>query len=246
MVESKVLSTKSLRTMKPQNRSLGNKEIAKSCLVALSLSFFIAILYFSPIHEWVNPTYLQKLQGGMIVSLIFCTAGAILIGFGMPRSALSILAGGVFGFWLGLLLMEITALTGAMITFFYARFARQTFLTGVLQRQMPILDEYMEKHGFLTTLLLRQTPLPGLVCNILIGLSCVKIRVCVAASLIGFLPQNIVFTLYGSGLQQSFLPRVLLASSLLVAFSILFYFFYQRFPMVRNLVFALGRRNKQT
>lgn len=219
---------------------IGKKDIYKAVILGLSLPLLLYIIYSSPMKNWLNPDHMDKLKQELkywyiVVPLLFWFVGTLCIGFGMPRMFISIFAGGIFGLWFGVIIMEITCLTGALIMFFYARWTRKTFLSKMWKKQIPVMDEYMQKHGFLTTLLLRQIPLPGVVLNILMGLSCVKISLFILASAIGFLPQNIIFTLMGSGLKENFLSRTLISSSGLIAFSILLYFLYHKIDMVKNL-----------
>lgn len=221
------------------------RQILKSCIIGLSLPVLLYLIYCSPAGYYFSAEYLQHLKSELpywylCLPALFWIIGTISIGLGMPRSALSFLAGSLFGFWAGLIVVEITCITGALVTFLYSRWARHTWLAKPIQRHLPVLDNYIQQHSFATILVLRQTPVPGLVINILLGLSAVRIRHFIFASGLGFLPQNIVFVLYGCGMQKDFGWHTTLASSLLIILAISIYYLYHHIKFANRLVSNLN------
>ena len=215
------------------------KSIYKAISVAFLLPFLLYLIYISPITGWLQEDHLKKLKESMplwyiVLPLAFSFLSGISIAFGTPRSLVAILAGSVFGFWVGLLLSELSSLVGAGIAYLYSRWARKALLSQVMEKFHKI-QSYVQTHSFITVFLLRQMPVPGFLVNLFLGLLNVKARVFFLASALGFLPQNIIFTLYGAGLKQNFLMNAGLASAFLILFSILFYCLYQRMELAKNL-----------
>ena len=79
----------------------------------------------------------------------------------------------------------------------------------------------------------------------MLGLSPIPLHNIVLASFIGFLPQNIVFCLYGSGLSQHSTGNLAMASSFLVALSVLIYCLYHHNRSAHDLMMAVKILSKQ-
>lgn len=236
-----------IRTIEPSPSSsfASHRHILNSFLIGLSLPVLLYLVYSSSLGYYFRAEYLQHLKDELpywhiILPILFWVFGTCSIGLGMPRLALSLLAGNLFGFWAGLGLVELTCVTGALITFSYSRWIRRTWLAKPLQGKIFILDRYIQQHSIATILVLRQTPAPGFVINVLLGLSAVRIKDFIAASAIGFLPQNIVFVLYGCGMQQNFGTHITIASSLLIILAILIYYVYHHLSFAQNLIGKLA------
>ncbi len=224
------------------------KNLYKALLMAFLLPVFLYLIYISPVKQCLKEEHLKSWKESMplwyiFIPLFFSAVSGISIALGTPRSLIAILAGSVFGFWLGLLLAELSSLIGAGIAYLYSRWARQTLLSSVMERFHKI-QGYVEAHSFITVFLLRQMPVPGFLVNLFLGLLNVKAKIFFMASALGFLPQNIIFTLYGTGLKQDFVFNAGLASGFLILFSILFYLLYQRMDLAKNLLSQISSLKK--
>lgn len=165
---------------------------------------------------------------------IFVGVGALSIGIGVPRASLALIAGVTFGFWLGIVLAEVASLIGAFSTFIVIKWCRKTFQPPQkITELLPPINRHIRCHGFSTVLILRQVPLPGWVINAVLGLSAISIADFVAGSCLGFLPQNLIFVLYGSGLRRDFWTYIGLASSLFIVCSVILYFLYRHSQFIR-------------
>jgi len=118
-----------------------------------------------------------------------------------PAGVLSATAGIIWGHALGFFYLQIAANISATAEFFIARyFAREAvgkFLKGKVER----IDERIEKHGFITVLLIRLIPnAPWDVQNLSLGLTKVKFKDYFLATLIGIMPGSFAFVFFGSSL----------------------------------------------
>lgn len=217
------------------------RSIVKSVVMAICLALCFVVLYGSPLRQYLHLNQLEKLRAelqnhSLWAPVLFLAVSSLAIGAGFPRTAICFLAGALFGFWLGVLLAEVAALVGSFIVYLTVLWAREAFLQKAIVDRLHGVDVYLQKHAFATTFLLRQIPAPGFLVNALTGLSAIPIPTFLAASALGFLPQTLIFVLYGCGLQQDFLLPVTLASALLIVLSVILYLLYQRSDFVRNLM----------
>lgn len=142
-------------------------------------------------------------HGGAPGILLFVLAGAALAGFGAPRQVVAFAGGYAYGAWAGTLLGLAAQGLGAALSLFWARavardWARRRLLRGRLGR----LDAFLAANPFTATLVLRLLPVGNnLALNLLAGVSAVRAGPFLAASLLGYLPQTLVFALLGTGVR---------------------------------------------
>lgn len=127
---------------------------------------------------------------------------------GMPRLVLAAAAGLLFGFAEGCLTALIIALAGSWGACLFARWGGGKWAADVLQRR-PKLAALLRQPGIADIFLLRQLPVPGLLPNLLCGLTRVPHRTFLLGSLAGFLPSTIAVTLIGSSLGKESLDKAL-------------------------------------
>lgn len=126
----------------------------------------------------------------------------------MPRLVLAAAAGLLFGFAEGCLTALIIALAGSWGACLFARWGGGKWAADVLQRR-PKLAALLRQPGIADIFLLRQLPVPGLLPNLLCGLTRVPHRTFLLGSLAGFLPSTIAVTLIGSSLGKESLDKAL-------------------------------------
>ena len=71
--------------------------------------------------------------------------------------------------------------------------------------------------------------------NVLIGLAPITTGVFLLGSIVGLLPETVIFALYGSSLQTGFVLRISVASFLLVLLVLLVRIYYQRSALAREI-----------
>jgi uncharacterized membrane protein YdjX (TVP38/TMEM64 family) len=199
----------------------------KTCLRALLLAAGIFGAGFLLSHSALGA---QRGAHGVRAMAAFIATSSCLIAAGLPRQAACFAAGVAFGAIPGLAMALAAQILGAALSFFWARFLAQNFVHHFLARRqgghlvimLTKADRLLARAPFLTTLTLRLLPISNnLVLNLFAGASTVRTLPFLTASLIGFLPQSLVFTLAGSGLQISRLLQILLAAALLIVSSVI-------------------------
>ncbi len=127
---------------------------------------------------------------------------ATLVGCGVPRLIFCAVAGMLFRFWLGLLLIQSGTMLGYYGAFLFVRWGGRDW---VLHRwpQLRKWADLMRQQGVMGVILLRQLPIHGSLINLCLGLSRVKHRQFLIGTLIGSIPEAIPVTLAGAGLMKA-------------------------------------------
>lgn len=149
---------------------------------------------FGRIHE--ISAYLRSF--GWIGPLVFLLAVACLVSVGIPRLFLCPIGGMAFGFWQGLLWVQLGTLLGYYATFVFVHWSGRDFIL----RKWPRLSRYTrfsQKNGMISVLLIRQLPITGFYVNLVLGLMPLRHVDFLMGSFIGTLPAAVPATLVGSG-----------------------------------------------
>lgn len=166
--------------------------------------------------DWID----RAVRGhGVAGELVFIGVAGAATAVALPRQAVSFLGGYGFGFATGAVLALIGTELGCLIAVVYARLIGRPLLGNRLRGRFERIDRFLARNPFAMTLLIRLLPVgSNFATNLAAGLSRVPIAPFLLGSLIGYLPQTIVFALAGSGVQFDATPRIAL-SALLFALS---------------------------
>jgi uncharacterized membrane protein YdjX (TVP38/TMEM64 family) len=140
----------------------------------------------------------------------FTSMVAILVGSGFPRLALHFLGGTLFAFWGGLLWSSLGTMIGYTVIFIAVR---QLGLGNLILRRYPAwqkLTVKLKRNSVPAVVLFRQIPLPGMVANVVLGLSPIRRRDFFLGTCIGLLPEAIPMVLIGSGLRKEDLGQTVI------------------------------------
>jgi uncharacterized membrane protein YdjX (TVP38/TMEM64 family) len=133
-------------------------------------------------------------------ALTLLGAGAALTAFGVPRQAVAFAAGYAFGAWRGGALAMVAQMLGCSADFWWARAVARDWAARRLRGRLARLDATLAARPFVATLTLRLLPVGNnLLLNLLGGVSGLRAAPFFAATVIGYVPQTVVFALAGSG-----------------------------------------------
>ncbi|MES2598862.1 MAG: VTT domain-containing protein [Verrucomicrobiota bacterium] len=187
------------------------KENRKILLLVLGIAAFMLLSHFTPLRAWI--TNVQTWKGyvdqlGWIAHLAFGLVVTLSVMVGIPRLALCGAAGLIFGFAEGLTLSLVGSTLGSYGAFLIARHGgRRAVLSRV--SQWSWLSTLLERPSWLRVFWVRQLMLPGLVLNVLLGVTTVRHRTFLLGTLLGYLPLNIALSLVGSGMGKDSLVKTL-------------------------------------
>lgn len=207
--------------------------------VVVALVFFAVFVwaYLAGAQDYFSLAQMQTLLGSLIayVNAAPFLAAIVLVGvyvgvtgFSIPgATVLTLLAGALFGVWIGTFLVNVGATLGATLAFLSARFVVGE---GLQKRYAPALERFnaeIAEHGAHYMLTLRLVPIfPFFLVNALAGISAVPLRTFVWTTSLGIIPGSLVYTFAGrqfatiTDVAALISPPVLMALVLLGLFSL--------------------------
>ncbi|MFH1455683.1 MAG: TVP38/TMEM64 family protein [archaeon] len=163
------------------------------------------------------------------ISLILLYALAMV--FLIPGTPFNLVAGYLFGPYIGTLYALIGAMLGVSAAFFIAKYMASDFIEKLLEKQTKKLNKYnkkLEKKGFQVLLILRLLSVihfSGL--SYLAGMTKMKYRDFFLATLIGSFPATFILVSVGHAAQNIFSARFIFFI-LLFALMVMITFYYKK------------------
>ena len=231
---------KAFESAAPEQKEF-RKNLLKAILLAVMVITVLAFVRFSPLGAYLKVSNIEFLQHklsefGGLAPAVFLFGGALAITLGIPRSVVSILGGLAFGLFGGILLALLSALLGSMVIFLLTKWLGRPLFKQKVGEYLKAIEDHTKTDGFLMVIILRQLPLTSLLINVLIGLTSISMGIFVLGSIVGLLPETIIFALYGSSLHESFILRVSIASTLWILLIVLIRLFFRRSPLAQSMV----------
>jgi uncharacterized membrane protein YdjX (TVP38/TMEM64 family) len=205
--------------------------IVKGLALILSLALLGYLFNASDLGSSVNEAWIDaRVRGhGINGALLFLLMGGLFTAIGLPRQVIAFLGGYAFSVGLGTLLGALAALLGCMLSFVYARYFGRGLLRARLGERARRFDGFIHDHPFSMTVLIRLLPVgSNLLTNLAAGISSVRPTYFFFGSLIGYLPQTLVFALVGSGVHIAPMLKLALAIALFLVFMALGMYLYRR------------------
>jgi uncharacterized membrane protein YdjX (TVP38/TMEM64 family) len=130
----------------------------------------------------------------------FVAVAALACALGVPRQVVAYAAGLGFGIWAGGALALVAQILGCAADFYWARLVARDWAARRMRGRLARLDAALAKHPFSAVFTLRLLPVGSNVAlNLLAGVSGVAALPFLAASVLGYVPQTVVFGLLGAG-----------------------------------------------
>lgn len=175
---------------------------------------------------WLDREVVGK---GISGELLFILLGAVLSAVGVPRQLVAFGGGYAFGLWLGSLISLVSQIFGCALSFFYARLLGRSLIRQKFSQRIQKVDRFLQGHPFTMTLLIRFLPVgSNLATNLAAGVTSVPARSFLLGSLLGFVPQTVIFALLGSGIHLDTVFRTALSVALFVVSGALGVALYRR------------------
>lgn len=169
-------------------------------LAAIALGL-ILVSVFLPVRDWLTTGIIWINANHSVAWAIFILTYALAPIFLIPGTILTLAAGFAFGLPMGVFLVSVGSLLGAVNAFLIGRFFARDWVSRYLARTPTFnaLDDATHDHGFLIVLLTRLSPLiPFNVLNYILGLTKVSLKDYCLATWIGMLPATLAYTYAGS------------------------------------------------
>lgn len=161
-------------------------------------------------------------EAGVAAPIAFVLIYAALTVALVPGSVSSVAAGALFGAAWGTLLTVLGATLGAMVAFMVARRMGRARLLARSGRRFDSLDDWVERHGFLAVLYVRLVPLfPFSAVNYAFGVTAVRRREYLTATVLGIIPGTFALVALGSSLGDPGSPGFVAALALTLALAVI-------------------------
>lgn len=166
-------------------------------------------------EDWID----REVRGkGIAGELLYLAVGGLVTAVAVPRHVVSFLGGYAFGFGLGSALALAATEIGCLLDFFYARVVGRPLVSARLGARVRRIEDFLAANPFSMTLLIRLLPVGNnFATSLAAGVSRVPARPFLLGSLLGYIPQTMVFALAGSGIEMGADYRVALAVLFFVA-----------------------------
>jgi len=184
-------------------------------------------------QEWIDREVRDK---GVSGELLFLAVGGLVTAVAVPRHVISFLGGYAFGFALGGALAVAATEIGCVIDFFYARAIGRPLLSARMGARVRRIEDFLAANPFSMTLLIRLLPIGNnFATSLAAGVSRVPARQFLLGSLLGYIPQTLVFALAGSGIEMGARYRVALAVLMFLISGAIGIWLYRRYRHGRTL-----------
>jgi len=162
--------------------------------------------------DWID----RNIRGhGLSGEMLFVLVSAVITAVGLPRQAVSFLGGYAFGFLFGTGLALMASLIGCILSFFYARLLGRSFVLARFPERIKRIDSFLHENPLSMTLLIRLLPIGNnALTSMTAGVSGVRALPFFIGSLIGYVPQTVIFTLLGSGINLD--PEIRIGASVVL------------------------------
>ncbi|MGC8841343.1 MAG: TVP38/TMEM64 family protein [Candidatus Sumerlaeaceae bacterium] len=205
---------------KPKQRWL--KDALRILLVAAIFGTTAYVLSLPQVRtEFFDVAHVRNLiqSRGQTGLLLFIAVAALVIGLGVPRLWVSALAGGLFGASMGTVVGQLASILGAIITFYIARFILRSVLVRRMPPRMRVWYDRINRRGFFWLFYIRLFPFANAtVTNLIGGVSQVSLGTFLIATFLGYLPETIIFAIFGSSAAKKDSVQFAIAFGALVVF----------------------------
>ena len=180
-------------------RTLAPGLVLLATLAAIGFALESGLLGGFLTEDWID----REVRGhGMTGELLYLAVAAAATALAAPRQIVSFLGGYAFGVVQGTLLALAATELGCMLTFFYARLIGRPLIAQRFGARVRRMDDFLSANPFSMTLLIRLLPIgSNFATSLAGGVARVPAMPFLLGSLVGYVPQTLVFALAGSGIE---------------------------------------------
>jgi MYXO-CTERM domain-containing protein len=185
-------------------------------LSVLAMLAAVAVI-LAAVTDLPDRAQIQELaRAGPVGLAAFVLTYATLTLLPLPKNALSAAAGFVFGIGLGVALVWMAAVVGAVVAFWMGRWLGRDVVVRLIGRRLDRLDALVLRHGAVTVLVARLIPVvPFTAVNYGSGVTAIGFRSYLAGTAIGIVPGTVAYVAVGAyGTQPTSWPFLTAAAAL--------------------------------
>ena len=194
------------------------------------LSFSIIKNTYQDIQLLVNKNY-------TFYFVLFFIIYVVVTAFALPISLLkTLLAGALFGFWPGLILVSFASSIGSTFCFLFSRYALRNYTQVRFHKYLEKINKGIETDGWLYLLFLRLSPIfPFFIINLVFGLTKMRALEFYLVSQIGMFIGTAIFVNAGvqigglNSIEEILTLKVIMSLTLIGIFPLFIKSIYKRF-----------------
>jgi len=200
------------------------------------LSQYLSLDYLKQQHQSITQFYADNT---LLTIGVFFAFYVLIAALSLPGAAiLTLAAGAIFGFWIGLVLVSFASTAGATLAFLFSRFMFRDTIQNRFGSHLSAINKGVKEEGAFYLFTLRLIPaVPFFIVNLLMGLTPIKTGIYALVSQIGMLPGTAVFVNAGNQLSKIDSLGDILSPSLIAAFALL-----GIFPIVAKKLIGLYKK----
>jgi len=216
--------------------------------IFFGLVFFaiITISYFADLSdiisfEIIKNTYqdikLLVAKNYYFYFIVFFIIYVVVTAFALPISLLkTLLAGSLFGFWPGLILVSFASSIGSTFCFLFSRFALRAYVQKRFNNYLEKINKGIEEDGWLYLLFLRLSPVfPFFIINLVFGLTKMKTFQFYLVSQVGMFIGTAIFVNAGAqigsinSIEEILTAKIIISLTLIGIFPLMIKYLYKKF-----------------
>lgn len=204
----------------------------------LDLGRFLSLEALKASHDELDQIYQE--QPIWVIS-VYAITYIVMAALSLPGAAVMSLAGGaVFGFWIGVPVVLVSATVGATLAFLAARYLFRAAVQRRLGDRLEAINSGLKRDGAFYLFSLRLVPaFPFFLINLLMGLTAIRVSTFFWASLIGMLAGSAVYVNAGTQLAAITSIADILSPALIGSFLLL-----AIFPWLARWVIGIIKRRR--
>lgn len=206
------------------------------------VSYFLdinKIITFEKIKDIYQDLQILINQNYYFYFFIFFILYVVVTAFALPISLLkTMLAGALFGFWPGLILVSFASSIGSTFCFLFSRYALRAYIQKKFSNYLEKINKGIETDGWLYLLFLRLSPIfPFFIINLVFGLTKMKTLEFYIVSQIGMFIATAIFVNAGvqianiNSLEEILSFKIIASLTLIGIFPLLIKYIYN---MIKN------------
>ena len=195
------------------------------------------ILSFSIIKDTYQDFQVLVSENYVLYFVIFFILYVIVTAFALPISLLkTLLAGALFGFWPGLILVSFASSIGSTFCFLFSRYALRNYTQDKFSKYLEKVNKGIETDGWLYLLFLRLSPIfPFFIINLVFGLTKMRALEFYLVSQVGMFIGTAIFVNAGvqignlNSIEEILTLKVIMSLTLIGVFPLLIKLIYKSF-----------------
>jgi uncharacterized membrane protein YdjX (TVP38/TMEM64 family) len=173
----------------------------------------------SHLDAWQAEVRDNLVQAVLVFFVVYVAATALSLPVG---TVLSLVAGALFGRWLGTGVVSLASTLGATLAFLSSRYALRDWVQRRFARRLAAINRGVERDGAYYLFTLRLVPaVPFFLINLGMGLTPLRVSTFAAVSWIGMLPATFLYVNAGTALATIDSPAGLLSWKVLGSLALL-------------------------